>query len=180
MTSLRTTPVKSLKYIDYQKTMVATGESHVEHIDISVSGPSDDPHQTKKCCLGSFCDRFRLQTDDATGFAMNASGAGPVVMSNAFLATSLLTLAKMEVGCDLDLNIGESMDVVDTEGGNNHECEGKVYGFKPSSLISIIATTSGILSCFLLPFLGAIVDFTRFRHTLVSKDTNVCLSLSDF
>ncbi len=155
--------------------MVATEESRVNQMEMSVSGTSH-PRPNKKCpcrlrfisSLGSFCDRFRLQTDDATGCAMNASGAGPVVMSNAFLATSLLTLAKMELGCDLDLNTGVSMDV-DAEERSNHECEGKVHGFKPSSLISIIATISGILSCILLPFLGAIVDFTRFRHALVRK-----------
>ena len=70
-------------------------------------------------------------------------------MSNIFLSTSLITLAEMELGCD----------------GDDEEC-GKIYGFKPSSLIAITATISGILSAFLLPFIGAIVDFTPNRHLL--------------
>ena len=48
-------------------------------------------------------------------------------MSNIFLSTSLITLAEMELGCD----------------GDDEEC-GKIYGFKPSSLIAITATISGI------------------------------------
>ncbi len=108
----------------------------------------------KKCpCFLGCCNRFRFKTDDATGFAMNACGSGPVVMSNAFLAASLIALAKMEIGCEPD-----------------EDCDGKVYGFKPSSLITIIATISGILSCLLLPLLGAIVDYTRFRHKVVSAE----------
>ncbi len=70
-----------------------------------------------------------------------------------------LTLAKIEAGCELD-NSSEN---------EYTECEGKVHGFKPSSLISISATVSGILSCFLLPFLGAVVDYTRRRYRIVSS-----------
>lgn len=70
-------------------------------------------------------------------------------MSNIFLSTALITLAEMELGCD---DVGE-------------EC-GKIYGFKPSSLISNIAVITGILSAFFMPIIGAITDYTNHRHTL--------------
>jgi MFS-type transporter involved in bile tolerance (Atg22 family) len=70
-------------------------------------------------------------------------------MSNVFLSTSLITLAERSVGC------------IDGE-----QCSGEVYGFRPSSLITIIATISGVLSALLLPFIGAIVDYTKHRKLL--------------
>jgi UMF1 family MFS transporter len=72
---------------------------------------------------------------------------GPVVVSNAFLAASLITLAKIAAGCD-----------------NLDECDNKVYGFKPSSFITIISAISGLLAAFLLPLIGAMVDFTSRRR----------------
>lgn len=75
---------------------------------------------------------------------------GAVIMSNFFLSSALITLAKISTGCDPD----------------DDECDGQVYGFKPSSLISLIATVTGILSAFLLPVIGAIVDYTKYRKEM--------------
>lgn len=69
-------------------------------------------------------------------------------MSNVFLSTSLITLAERSVGCKDDQEEG---------------CVGKVFGFKPSSLITIIGTISGLMAAFLLPIIGAIVDYTKHR-----------------
>lgn len=71
-------------------------------------------------------------------------------MSNVFLSTAFITLAKRSVGCSDEDEI----------------CEGQVFGFKPSSLITIIATVSGLLSASLLPVIGAIVDFTKHRRIM--------------
>lgn len=100
----------------------------------------------KNCRLSN---KLRLETNDATGFLYQRCATGPVIISNIFLSSSLIALAEMEVGC------------FDSE----DEC-GKIYGFKPSSLISIIAVVTGILSSFLLPFMGAIVDYTPNRHAM--------------
>jgi MFS family permease len=105
--------------------------------------------ERKEAIGGKLCNWTRLATNDATGFLFNRCGAGPVIISNVFLSTSLILLAEREINCEED-------DV---------PC-GKVYGLKPSSLISLIATLSGILSCFFLPFMGAIVDYTRHRWSL--------------
>ena len=74
---------------------------------------------------------------------------GQVTMSNTFLSTAFLTLAQMEIGCYDD----------------NIEC-GKVYGYKPSSLITLIGTVSGLLSAFFLPFIGAMIDCTQHRKLI--------------
>jgi MFS-type transporter involved in bile tolerance (Atg22 family) len=80
-------------------------------------------------------------------------GNGALVISNIFLSASLIILAERSVGCKDD---------------DEEDCQGKVYGFKPTSLITIIATISGLLTAFLLPFIGAVIDFTRHRK-LVGK-----------
>eukprot|EP00979_Chaetoceros_neogracilis_P015718 scaffold6447_cov278-Chaetoceros_neogracile.AAC.1 len=100
----------------------------------------------KNCCLSN---KLRLATNDSTGFLYQRCATGSLIMSNIFLATSIITLAEMELGCV----------------GANVEC-GKIYGFKPSSLIALSATVSGILSAFILPFAGAIIDYTPNRHIL--------------
>ena len=69
-------------------------------------------------------------------------------MSNVFLATSLITLAERSTGCTDE---------------QEEECEGEVFGFRPSSLITIIGTISGLMAAFFLPIIGAIVDYTKYR-----------------
>ena len=76
-------------------------------------------------------------------------GCGQVTMSNIFLSTALITLAQKEIGCD----------------NEDIEC-GQIYGYKPSSLITIIGTVSGILAALLLPFVGAIIDCTPHRRAV--------------
>lgn len=116
------------------------------------NGKGDD--DLKPCpMIGCTPKRILLQTNDASGFLFNAAGSGPIIMSNVFLSTSFIYLAKMSIGCD------PSADAED-------ECDGRAYGLKPASLISFIATISGVMSAFLLPFIGAIIDFTPFRHGL--------------
>jgi len=99
-------------------------------------------------CVGKF-NQFRLETDDATGWLYNAIAGSTAIMSNIFLSTAFITLAERELGCEDD----------------NVEC-GKVHGFKPSSLISMIGAASGVISAFFLPYMGAVVDHSRHRRSL--------------
>lgn len=102
----------------------------------------------QKCACG------RLEVDDATGFQYFLMGHFPVVMSNVLLATALITLAE------------RSSEEKCKDAADDDSCDGKIYGFKPSSLITIIATISGVLSAFILPIMGAIIDFTNHRKVV--------------
>eukprot|EP00979_Chaetoceros_neogracilis_P018029 scaffold10550_cov271-Chaetoceros_neogracile.AAC.8 len=93
--------------------------------------------------------RLHRETNDATAFGMLKMGNGQVAMSNIFLSTAILTLAQIEISCQ----------------DEGVEC-GKVHGYKPSSLITMIGTVSGILSALLLPFMGAIIDCTDHRRNI--------------
>mmetsp|Transcript_20021 Transcript_20021/g.30308 ORF Transcript_20021/g.30308 Transcript_20021/m.30308 type:complete len:492 (-) Transcript_20021:324-1799(-) len=115
-------------------------------------GKGDD--ELKPCPIfGCKPKRILLQTNDASGFLFNAAGSGPIIMSNIFLSTSIIYLAKLSIGCDPSPDAEE-------------ECDGRAYGLKPASLISFIATVSGVMAAFLLPFIGAIIDFTPWRRGL--------------
>jgi len=78
---------------------------------------------------------------------------GALVMSNIFLSTAFIFLASEDAGC-----LTESGDeVVDS-------CDNKVYGFRPASFIANIAVISGLLSALLMPFFGAMIDYTPHRR----------------
>lgn len=79
---------------------------------------------------------------------------GPYVMSWIFLSTSFLYLASEEAGC-----LDEEDKVAD-------DCDGRVYGMRPPALVANIAVFSQVLSAFLMPFIGAIVDYTSHRRSL--------------
>lgn len=120
-------------------------EGQNEGVAVSDSGTEID---TKKCPI-PFLDKCLRKSDNASGFTFFRMGNGPVLMSNIYLSAALIALAQKEIGCN-------SADI---------KC-GKVHGFKPSSLITIIGTISGVLSALLLPFIGAIVDCTNHKRKL--------------
>jgi MFS-type transporter involved in bile tolerance (Atg22 family) len=72
-------------------------------------------------------------------------------MSNVFLSTSIIYLASKEAGC-----VDENDEII-------LDCETHVYGFYPSSFVTNIAALGGLLAAFLMPLIGAIVDYTSHR-----------------
>lgn len=100
---------------------------------------------------------------EATGLALNSIARGLVGMSSLFLGPALLILAQeaAKEGCNNNNNTGE-------EGCNNDEDddEGRVYGMRPSSLLTNIGVFSGLFSALMLPLFGAIVDHTPYRKDI--------------
>lgn len=76
---------------------------------------------------------------------------GGIIMSNIFLSTAFINLAEESAGCDTS---------------ESDECDAKVFGFRPTSLITLIAVVSGVLSACLLPVIGAVVDYTQYRRAV--------------
>jgi hypothetical protein len=77
-------------------------------------------------------------------------------MSNIFLSTSFIYLASKDAGCQ--------MDVTDEGDQEQQDCNNNIYGMTPTSLIANIAIVSGLLSAFLMPIAGAMIDFTPYRR----------------
>lgn len=106
---------------------------------------------------------------EALGFALDSAGRSVGFIGAAgFLGTALLKLAKEEAGCETE-----------PVSGVIPECEGRVYGIRPSSLLTTYTIVVGVISATLLPFMGAIVDYTANRR-LVARSTSVALSIFMF
>mmetsp|Transcript_28548 Transcript_28548/g.69184 ORF Transcript_28548/g.69184 Transcript_28548/m.69184 type:complete len:507 (+) Transcript_28548:32-1552(+) len=97
------------------------------------------------------------------GVARNVSFLG----AGAFFATALLRLAKESLGCATEPLEGTTVIP---------ECEGRVLGIKPSSLLTTYTMIIGLSSATLLPLMGAIVDYTRHR-LLFGQITSALLCL---
>ncbi len=86
-------------FVEVKREVMAPQTQSCESVVSISSDASDAPGQMKKCpCWLRCCDKFRLETDDATGFAMLMCGAGPVLMSNAFLSDSGKDRSGVRVG----------------------------------------------------------------------------------
>lgn len=95
---------------------------------------------------------------EALAWILDTCGRGFTIAGGAaFLAPTLLRLAKEEAGCLTEPPEGET-DVP--------ECEGKIYGVRPSSLLTTYTIIVGITSALFLPLMGSIVDFTPHRRLM--------------
>ncbi len=81
-------------------------------------------------------------------------GRGALIMSNIFLSTSFVYLAREKAGC------------IDEENVVIEDCDGKAYGFQPASFVSNIAVIASVLSALFMPLIGAMIDYTDHRKTL--------------
>jgi MFS transporter, UMF1 family len=102
---------------------------------------------------------------DAIGRAISFIGAG------AFLGTALLQLAKEAAGCieneEYDGFINETINKqwknATSWSDNEEPCTGRVYGIRPSSILTTYTVVVSLFSASLLPLWGAILDYTPYR-----------------
>ena len=95
-------------------------------------------------------------------------------MSTVFLGPALITLAKAAAksNCNDDESEFDHYD----GGCTNDDDEGRVYGMRPTSLLTNIGVFSGLISTVLLPLFGAIVDHTPHRKA-VGRGSAIVLSI---
>lgn len=92
---------------------------------------------------------------EALGWALDGIGrAVQFIGAGAFLGTALIRIAKEAAGCATEPPEGETVIP---------ECNEKVYGIKPSSLLTTYTMIVGVASACLLPLIGALVDYTSYR-----------------
>lgn len=89
---------------------------------------------------------------EVSGWAMSSAGRGPLNQVGGYVGNAILRLALLEAGCSLP----------------REQCDGTVYGLKPSSLLTATSAIVGVLAAILMPLIGAIVDHTSFRRLLGS------------
>lgn len=79
-----------------------------------------------------------------------------------FLSSSLLYLANVEAGCIEDSEEARQQD----DPLSGEDCDGRVYGLTPNTIVTNAAVISGLLAALFTPLVGAIVDYTPYRRTL--------------
>jgi MFS-type transporter involved in bile tolerance (Atg22 family) len=117
-------------------------------------------------------NRCRLQlysnNKEALGFALD--GVARIVgfiAAAVFLSTAIINLAKQDAGCIIYATDNEQIVP---------ECNARVYGLRPSSLLTTYGTIVGLISAFSLPIVGAVVDYTPHRKLIgfVSAALQLC------
>jgi len=92
---------------------------------------------------------------EALGWALDSVGRSVAFIgAGAFLSTALLRLAKEAAGCETEAPPGSN---------TIPECNERVYGIRPSSLLTTYTIVVGIVSAILMPLIGAVVDYTPHR-----------------
>ena len=103
---------------------------------------------------------------------MDSAARGCVIISGIFLGSGLLYLSKEAAGSACLAAYNERMKagdpgfdfVTELETLDDTECaDAKIYGMKPSSLLSVMATASGLMTASTMPLAGAVVDHTKYR-----------------
>lgn len=109
-----------------------------------------------------FSSKYLLYQDsptEATGCAIVMYGRATIFMSSFFVGPALLKLASREA-IDIAGCLAEDEDY--------DECTNaaRIYGFKPSSLLTNMGTIASLFSVISLPIFGAVVDFTPYRRQI--------------
>lgn len=95
---------------------------------------------------------------EALGWALDGiARAVSFIGAGAFFGPALIRIAKEAAGCPMEAPEGETIIP---------ECNEKVYGIKPSSLLTTYTMIVGVSSACLLPLMGALVDYTPHRLRL--------------
>jgi MFS transporter, UMF1 family len=94
-------------------------------------------------------------------WTLDASARGTLIMGGAvFVSTAMLKLAREAAGC--------------VEG---EECLGRVYGMRPSSLLTNIVTIVGLISAVSMPLVGSIIDHTKYRRQVGRVSASILTAL---
>jgi MFS transporter, UMF1 family len=105
------------------------------------------------------------EDDEVLGWTLDACARGVAVMGTAvFVSSDLLRLAK-EATC---------VDFQDEEWET--ECSERVFGIRPSSILTDIVMVVGLLSAFMMPLVGSIIDHTPYRRAVgTASATAMCV-----
>ena len=119
--------------VDIHAVRIPENKKNDEDIDIMDDGTTNDeegaPPTNKKCCTTtSRCDVYQDNVD-AMGLSWLAIGRGMLIMSNIFLVTSLLWLAKNAAGCEM---------AVPSDTTKADACDKSIHGMKADTFITNI------------------------------------------
>ena len=131
----------------------------------------------ERCCVERFCPLHARKNPEVSGFIWDRVGGSINFISNTPCSTSRTAARggcyKDCDGSDDDDDCGERerdlwycREEDEPEADRFALCseaDGRVYGLSPTSIISAIGTVSGLVCALLMPFVGAVVDYTSQR-----------------
>jgi MFS-type transporter involved in bile tolerance (Atg22 family) len=120
------------------------------------------------CCHGIkqfFLYNSSIKINQA--FYLNQFGRSMLFISFMFLSLGVLQLANHQAGCPQNAN------------GSYTNCGNEVYGMQPSSMLAFMATIGGVATSCVMPYIGAVVDFTDHRLAF-GKVSALLLTLTNF
>lgn len=110
--------------------------------------------QSKNGCRCNFFNG----NDEALGWAIDTWPRGASVIGNVvFIGTALIYLGKEAAGCATEPPEGET---------EVPPCLNRVYGIRPSSILTTLLFAVGICSSLLMPIIGTIIDHTDYRRAV--------------
>jgi UMF1 family MFS transporter len=105
----------------------------------------------------------RKEESEVFGWTLDAAARGVAVMGTAvFVSTELLRLAEEAAGCEVSDYDDDIVDQVEAE------CTNRVYGMRPSSILTNIVMVVGLFSACVMPLVGSIIDHTPHRRAVGS------------
>ena len=130
-----------------------------EHTDNVVAGGDSGTYEEREA---------RREKDEVLGWTLDASARGVIVMGAAvFVSTALLKLAKEAAGCETASPDNDDAYVVP-------DCEKKIFGMRPTSLLTNIVMASSLVSASLMPLVGSFIDHTSYRRT-AGRASGACM-----
>lgn len=91
----------------------------------------------------------KVKLPEAAGWGMDSVGRGPLNQAGTYFGAAVIRLASAQAGCK-----------------NPAACNNTVYGFKPSSLLTLMTSVIGVVAAVLMPVVGAAVDHTSYRRSM--------------
>jgi UMF1 family MFS transporter len=106
------------------------------------------------------------EDDEVLGWTLDAAARGVVVIGTAvFVSSELLKLAKEAAGCQVDFQEEEEWIY--------QKCSKRVYGMKPTSILTNIVMIVGLCSAITMPLIGSLIDHTNYRRAVGSLSAAV-------
>ena len=117
---------------------------------------------------------------DVRGFILNHFGQGIVLPLLLFIITTFLRILNQAAGCTasgetcankyaLQAYTNTTNSTIELAPspppGNNDTC-GKVWGFRPASLVSFLMTVGSLTIAALMPVVGSVVDHSTYRRAI--------------
>ena len=119
--------------------------------DINRNVEQDEPERQNKLSLAKAGKYFQTLkgNNEARAWVYASAAQGVITFGGVVFSIPMLKLAEFSAGCDPAI-----------EG----VCSNRVYGFKPSSLLTLMSAISGFLVAAVLPTIGGVIDSTPYRR----------------